>query len=247
MSHTPTLRIENLCFSYGKHNVLNSVNLTVESGTLTALLGRNGSGKSTLFRCIAGLDKRYTGEIMLGGKSAKGLSRRESARLISFVPQAYNPTFSYSVFDTVLMGTANSIGILSSPAEAERNAARQALKTLGLWELCDRGFDSLSGGDRQLVLIARSLAQGSPLLIMDEPTSGLDFGNRIRVMNVIRELTHNGKAVLYAEHEPRQALAYADCAAALSDGAIIGCDAPKRLITGELIETLYGVDSSEWT
>lgn len=237
------LETRDLRFAYRDTEVLKGVELSVEEGRLCALLGKNGSGKSTLFGCILGINRGFTGKILLCGSDIQALPARTLSRLAAYVPQAHNPVFNYTVLDMVLMGRAGSIKPYSSPAHADIEAAECALDELGVLNLRDRGYLRLSGGERQLVLIARALAQLTSVIIMDEPTSGLDFGNRMLLMRTIRALSRQGRTIVFSTHDPQQALDYADDVIALSEGTVAAHGAPKDVITAELIQGLYGVSA----
>ena len=209
------LDIRHLRFSYGRHPVLQGVSLRLEQGELVFLLGANGAGKSTLFRCALGLLPGYEGEISLPLGEVRRLSARTLAREIAYIPQNHHPAFSYPVLDMVVMGTHHQLSPFSNPGPREEAVAMEALEQVGIAHLAQRDFLRLSGGEQQLVLIARALAQQAKILLMDEPTSSLDFGNRIRVLDQTAELARRGYAILLSCHDPQLALLYAHRAAAL--------------------------------
>ncbi len=235
------IMVSELEFSYGDAGVLCGVSFSVEEGSMCALLGKNGSGKTTLFGCMLGLLGGYSGSIMIDGAEAKSLSPQALSQRAAYVPQAHNPVFNYSALDMVLMGRANGIRVFGAPSKADVAKAETAMERMGIAELRDRGFLHLSGGERQLVLIARAIAQGANIFIMDEPTSGLDFGNRLLVMRTIRSLTNEGRTVLFSTHEPQQALDHADRLIALADGTAAAEGIPGEVLDSALIERLYGV------
>lgn len=235
------LKVEKLCFGYDKLPVLSELSFSMEGGSLTALLGANGAGKSTLFKCILGLLKKYSGRIEIDAKDTKTLSARQLSRLIAYIPQSHYPVFQYSVMDMVLMGTAPQIGALGAPKAQQREQAEFALGLLGIKELAQRSFMRLSGGEQQLVLIARALAQQAQILLMDEPTANLDFGNQHLVLSTAQRLKKEGYAVLLSTHNPQQALLYSDRLIALKNGTIIADGAPMEALDSELIERLYGI------
>ncbi len=236
------MKVEKLSFAYGEHKVLSEVSFEAEYGQFISVLGPNGVGKSTLFRCMLGLLEPTDGGAYIDGKSVSGMSAAALARHIAYIPQSHNPVFNFTVFDMVLMGTTSQTGSFSSPGKQQVKLARKALKRLGIWELRDRGYGNISGGERQLVLIARAIAQQAKVLIMDEPSANLDFGNRIRVMNTVRELTADGFCIIQSTHDPEQAYLYSDRILALHEGRVLAWDEPKGCFSEELISTLYGVD-----
>lgn len=237
-----SLRVERLSFSYKKESVLDNITFTQQSGSLLCLLGPNGVGKSTLFRCILGLLPEYTGEVVIDGLDARTLSPRESARHIAFVPQSHASVFNYSVMDMVLMGTSARFSAFSVPGKQERLLAQQALEQAGISRLGDRPFMELSGGERQLVLIARALAQQARILIMDEPTANLDYGNQLRVLRQVKHLTQSGYTVMLSTHNPDQALLFADMVLTLQNGRVTAFGPPSDVLHEERLRSLYGMD-----
>jgi iron complex transport system ATP-binding protein len=239
------LEVKNLSFSYGRPGrlfrpVLEGVNLSLRSGELLCLLGPNGSGKSTMFRCILGLEK-YNGEIFVNGTDLTDLSPPELAKKVAYVPQTNYPSFNYSVFEMTLMGTAAQGREWSLPGPTQKKAAADALELVGISELRNRGFRDLSGGEQQLCLIARAIAQQAELFIMDEPTANLDYGNQLRILKHIKELCGQGRSILMSTHNPEHAFIFANRVAALHRRTIITAGPPGKIITAELIENLYGI------
>ena len=237
-----SIRIENLCFSYGNHEVLKNVSFAAEYGQFLSVLGPNGVGKSTLFRCMLGLLTPTDGAIAIEGTPVSRLSAAQLARRIAFIPQSHSPVFNYSVFDMVLMGTTAQTGTFSSPGRSQAELVEAALEKLGISHLKERSYGNISGGERQLVLIARAIAQQAKILVMDEPSASLDFGNRIRVMQTVRALTKEGYCVIQSTHDPDQAYLYSDRVLALCGGRVQAFGTPGETINNNLISTLYGVD-----
>ena len=237
-----TLTVSHLTFAYPKAPpVLEDVSFTVPDGDFLSVLGANGAGKSTLFRCLLGGLEGYTGAISLDGRDVRTFSRRELAARIAYIPQIHRPTFGYSVLDTALMGLTRHLSPFQSPSKALEQQAMTVLEQLGVAHLAQRNFAALSGGEQQLVLIARALAQQTELLIMDEPTSSLDYGNQLRVMQRVRALARQGYTILLSSHNPQQALLFSDRILALHDGVICADGTPEKVITPELLETLYSI------
>lgn len=238
------LTVRDLHFAYGEHQVLSGISFSLTEGELMAVLGPNGTGKTTLFKCILGFMPHYAGSITVDGDEARTLPPRELAKRIAYIPQNHQQTFGYSVLDMVLMGSAHSLSLFSMPGRAQKEEAYAALERLGIEHLAEKNIGRISGGEQQLVLIARALAQKARLLIMDEPTASLDYGNQDRVMQLVKGLTRDGYSVLISTHNPQHALWYADRALALRDRKILACGAPDEIITAVFLKELYGMNAS---
>ena len=236
-----SLSVQNLSFSYGERPVLEDISFSLEKGEFLSVLGPNGVGKSTLFRCILGLLPGYQGRILLGGEDMRSLPRREMSRRIAYIPQINRPSFGYSVLDTVLMGTTRQLSAFAQPGQAQVRQAMDALDRVGAAQLAERDFTHLSGGEQQLVLIARALAQQAQVLMMDEPTSALDYGNQLRILQMVKRLAAQGYTVILSTHNPQHALAFADRLLVLHDGTAAAVGKPPQVLTPALMETLYGV------
>ncbi len=237
-----SVAVSELSFSYGKREVLSDVSFIAQAGELLAVLGPNGVGKSTLFQCILGLLLHYSGDITVDGKNTKKMDIQELAKCIAYIPQSHVPVFNYSVFDIVLMGTSAQVSSVNTPGKKQMALAESAIDRLGITHLRQRGYMQISGGERQLVLIARALAQNAKILIMDEPTSSLDYGNQIRILSQIKKLTTEGYTVIQSTHNPDQAFLFADKVLALLDGRVVKHGTPYEVISDDLIKTLYNVD-----
>lgn len=235
------LELKNLSFSYRDNPVLDMINLTLESGELVCVLGSNGAGKTTLFRCILSILESWTGEILLNGKDIRGESVCETARAIAYIPQAHLPVFDYSVLQVVLMGASAGRRMFGSPRKEDEAKALTRLAELGIESFAGRSYARLSGGERQLVLIARALAQDAKILVMDEPTANLDYGNQARVMEYISLLAEKGYAILLSTHNPEHAFLWSTRTAVLIGGRIASDGEPKRILTEDTLEKLYGI------
>lgn len=236
-----SFQISGLSFSYGDHAVLEGVDLSVADGELACVLGPNGVGKTTLFRCILGLERPRAGTILVNGRPLDELTVAERAREMAFVPQSHAQVFDYEVLDVVLMSAASRLGPLRAPGAADRARAEEALARVGVAHLAHRSFMQVSGGERQLVLVARAIAQDARSIVMDEPTSALDFGNTARVMSVVRRLADEGLSVVASTHAPEVAYLYADTVLALGGGRVRACGSPADVISGPLLSELYGL------
>jgi iron complex transport system ATP-binding protein len=236
-----SLEVRDLSFSYESTPILRNISFTMQGGELLGLLGPNGAGKSTLFRCILALEKNHTGKALLDGRDIAAMKRAELAKIAAYVPQVHYPSFNYSVMDMVLMGAAAQGKGWAMPNAAQKKAATEALERIGMAKFRDRGFRQLSGGEQQLTLIARALAQQARLLVMDEPTANLDYGNQIRVLSQIKQLSRQGYGVILSAHNPDHAFLFADRVLALHNNRIVASGAPGEALTEGLITALYGV------
>lgn len=237
-----SLLVENVSFAYDKNPVLHDVSFGVEKGEFLSVLGPNGVGKSTLFRCILGALDDYHGIISVDGQDIRTLSHRECARRIAYIPQTHRPTFGYTVLDTALMGTTRQLSPFQQPRREQIDMAHEALCRMGVDHLAERNFSQLSGGEQQLVLIARAIAQQSDILIMDEPTSALDYGNQLRVLQQVHDLSREGYTVLLSTHNPQHALTFADRVLALHEGTVAAHGNAKEVLTPALMQKLYRID-----
>ncbi|MDR3162047.1 MAG: ABC transporter ATP-binding protein [Spirochaetaceae bacterium] len=237
-----SLEVRGLGFAYGDRVILRDLDFSLHPGELLGVLGPNGAGKSTLFRCILGLERRYSGQVLLEGGDIRQKSPRLMARTIAYVPQTHHPSFNYSVMDMVLMGTAAQGKDWASPDSRQKRNAREALDRLGIADFGKRDFIRLSGGEQQLVLIARALAQQARLLVLDEPTANLDYGNQIRVLLHIRALSRQGYSIIMSTHNPEHAFLFTHRLLALHDRAIAAAGPPAQVLTAGLIRTLYNVE-----
>lgn len=236
------LEAKNITFAYGNRNVLNKISLSLGKGEVVSLLGPNGSGKSTLLKMLLGFHRPQTGEILLDGEILHDISPKNLAKRIAYVPQIHQVAFPYPVVEVVLMGRMPHQSIFTHYSQNDRQTALEALEKLSISHLQSRSYTEISGGERQLVLIARALAQGAKTFIMDEPVSGLDYGNQLRLLERIHQLAQEGYSFLKSTHFPEHALLISDRVILLGNGVIIAEGKPLEVITTENIQFLYGVD-----
>ena len=237
-----SIEVKNLSFSYGDRPVLHDISFSVEKGEFLSILGPNGVGKSTLFRCVLGLLSGYTGQVLVDGVDARSFSIQEAARHIAYIPQSSRSIFNYSVFDIVLMGRTSGLSTFRSPGKKDKELCRWAMEKVGITRLADRCFHRLSGGEQQLVLIARALVQKAPVLMLDEPTANLDFGNQLLVLEQARALAREGYTVIQTTHHPEQSYMFSDRILAIQKGRVLTEGNPKEVLTEDNIRALYGVD-----
>ncbi len=238
---TPLLQARGLGVGHRGRAVLSGIDLSLEPGRVLCLLGPNGAGKTTLFRTLLGLIPPVAGEVLLEGQPLAAMSRTRIARALAHVPQALNTPFAFRALDLVLMGASAQLGPLARPGGTETARAVQAMEELGIAGLAGEEITRLSGGQRQMILIARALAQGARTVVMDEPTASLDFANRIRVGQAIRALAGRGTAVILSTHDPDQAAALGDHALLVGRGHVLGDGPAREVMTAERLSALYDV------
>ncbi|MCE5274188.1 MAG: ABC transporter ATP-binding protein [Syntrophaceae bacterium] len=238
------IRVDGLTFAYEKGRpVFSDLSFSLPRGMVCTFMGGNGSGKTTLLQCMSGLLPPLSGSISLDGKDIRELGRRDIARMISIVPQEHSIVFPYTVRNMVIMGRAPYIDTLSSPAPLDLALAEEAMEEVGISTLAQKPYTNISGGERQLVLIARALAQNTRLMILDEPTSHLDFKNQILILSLLRRLVRQkGLLAVISSHDPNQALYFSDEVMILHRGSILKRGLPHEVITRETIKEVYSVD-----
>lgn len=227
--------------AYRGRIVLQGANLSLRPGEVVSLLGANGAGKSTLLRILLGLLRPDAGEICLAGRNLAAYPRRALARQLAYVPQVHATPFPYTVNQVVMMGRLPGSGYFHRTGAQDRDIVVAALARLGITHLAARPYTEVSGGERQLTLIARALAQGSRLLVMDEPATGLDYGNQISLLELLRSLAADGYGILKTTHHPDHALASSHRVALLREGRIEVDGPPAEVLTADCLSRLYGV------
>lgn len=236
------LETQSLSCGYGAVTVMKDISISVDAGEILCLLGANGSGKTTFFKTLLGLLKKKNGRILLDGKDLEGISPEGRARFMGYVPQAHGGVFPFRSLEVVLMGRSSHVGLFASPSEEDVAKAEEAMETLGIGYLRNRIYTKISGGEQQLVLLARALAQDPSVLILDEPTTSLDFGRQFLVMERVKELSRRGLAIVLSTHFPEQSFFYASTVLCFTKGKILGWGEPSEVLTEETICSMYGVE-----
>jgi iron complex transport system ATP-binding protein len=242
MELNPVYHVKDLSFAYPKRQVLHGIDLTLYPGEVVSLLGPNGCGKSTLIRLMLRL-LEGEGDIRLGGVPLQRYAPRDIAAKVAYIPQYHNVPFGYSVEEMVVMGRVSKMGFFAHPSRKDYGIARQALRRVGIADLAKRPFGQLSGGQKQMVLLARAIAQEVTTFIMDEPVNGLDYGNQMRLLGMITELAAEGYTFLKTTHYPDHALLVSTCVVVMHEGRIIADGVPDAVISPQMLHDVYGVQA----
>ena len=233
------LSVRNLHFSYGALTVLRGVSLEAKAGEVCGLFGPNGCGKTTLFRCCLGLLEARAETLAVSGRAVGSLPPSDRARLMAYVPQEHKPPFPLLVRDVVMLGRTPYLGLLGRATAEDWRIVHDTLEWIGLGDLAARPYDRMSGGQRQLVLIARAIAQRTPVILLDEPASGLDFHNQIRIWGVLRSLAESGTAVLSCSHDPNHVAWFCDRVVVMKSGAVVTAGPPSEALRAATLDELY--------
>lgn len=236
------LTVRDAVCGYDGVPVIEHVSLSLRQGEIVCILGPNGIGKTTIFRSVLGFLKLLKGEILLDGQPRSQLSQREFSRIVGYVPQVHEPPFPYSVPDVVVMGRSSHLKPFEAPGLREYRIADRVLEMLGISYLREKTYTQVSGGERQMVLVARALAQDPQLLVMDEPTANLDFGNQIHVLECIKSLSGSGLGVLMTTHSPDHAFLCCDRVILLTKDKEILEGPVEEIVTEANLRRAYGVE-----
>lgn len=236
------LEIKDVICGYKKKNIINNISLEIQSGEIVCLLGPNGVGKTTLFKTMLGFLEIIKGDILLDGEKINYHNREEIALSMAYVPQAHDSSFAFKVIDVVVMGRIAHMGKFASPKKKDFEIAEKILDDLEISYLRDYKYTEISGGERQLVLIARALTQQPKILIMDEPTSNLDYGNQIRVLKVIKKLSSKGLGVLMTSHFPDHAFLCCTKIGLIQKNNVFIVGSVDEVITEENLKNAYGIN-----
>ena len=237
------LEVKNAVCGYTYKTIIKNISFEVKTGDILCILGPNGVGKTTLLKTILGFLKLQGGEILLDNEDIFKWNRKDFAKAIGYVPQGHIPPFPYKVIDVVVMGRTSHLSLFSSPSEREFRLAEEIIDSLGISHLKDNPYTEVSGGERQLVLIARALAQEPKILIMDEPTSNLDFGNQIRVLEHINKLAERNIGIIMTSHFPNHAFIASTKVLAMGGKNKFILGDSEQIVTSELLKELYNIDA----
>ena len=237
------LQVSNAEYYYGDKSGggFTGIDFTLQRGEIFCILGPNGCGKTTLLKCLAGIFPLDNGTIALSDQTTTATGIGAMSKFIGYVPQQHQPIFPFSVFDVVLAGRAPHLQVWQSPGAADREIAEVAIESLGIAHLQNKLYTHISGGERQLVIFARALAQQPKLLLLDEPASHLDFGNQIRVLHLIDKLAADGMPIIMTTHFPNHAFSVATRVALMKHGRFLETGTSEQVVTEANMEKVYGV------
>ncbi|WP_286680990.1 ABC transporter ATP-binding protein [Methanoculleus sp. DTU007] len=233
------LQVQDIHFKYGDFPVLSGVSFSVGEGELCGLFGPNGSGKTTLFKCCLRFLRAEKGTVRICGEDTSAHSVEQLAKVIAYVPQEHKPPFPYLVREVVLMGRTPHLGGFFGVKRRDKEIAMNALAALDITEFADRPYNQLSGGQRQMVLMARAIAQDTPILFLDEPTSALDFQNQMRIWKIMRDVAEDGKTILACSHDPNHVAWFCDRVVVVGEGAVVAEGEPADVISESVLEKIY--------
>ena len=234
------LSVRDLHCAYGDTEIVHGVDFDVADGEFACIIGANGCGKTTTLKNVLGLFKPTAGSVTINGHDALTMDEREKAQHFAYIPQVHTPPFPFSVADVVLLGrTPHLNNRMVNATPHDRDIAFRAMETLSIQDLAHETYTRLSGGQQQLVLIARALAQQPDVLIMDEPTASLDFGNQQLVLSQMRKLVEGGTGVLMVTHDPNHAFYCADTVLVMRGGSVVARGTPQQVVTTDTLEDIY--------
>ena len=238
-----SIKINNVSFKYNKKALeptLNNINLEIVDGTINVLLGLNGCGKTTLLKLLAGLEKPLSGTIYYGEDELSTISIKKRSQTFSYVPQHSYIVGDIPVYDYLLFGTTNTLAFYQTPGEKEMQKVYDVSERLGITYLLDKKIGEVSGGERQIVFIACALIQDAPIILLDEPTSALDIKNQNKVLNVLKEISKEGRTIILSSHNPNHALFLDSKVILMNKGGVASVGDAKDLITVEKLISIYG-------
>lgn len=236
------ISVNNLACGYNNNKIIENISFEVDKGEILCILGPNGVGKTTLFKTILGFLKILDGDIKLENDNISNWSRKDFAKSIGYVPQVHMPPFPFKVIDVVLMGRTAHLGNFSSPSKKDLEIAEESLASLDISHLGNKLITEISGGERQMVLIARALTQKPSILVLDEPTSNLDFGNQVKVLNHVSKLSKENIGIIMTSHFPDHAFLVSHKVAVLGRNNVFYSGKPEDTVSEEVLKQIYGID-----
>ncbi len=237
------LELENIVFAYTPdRKVLDSICVSFAPDTITSILGPNGSGKTTMLKILLGLIQPLSGQVLVDGTDLQTIPLKDRAKLMAYVPQKHNAVFDYKVIDVVAMGRVAYSNIFSSTSKKDVEIAMESLERMGIAHLAEKPYTKISGGEQQMVLIARALAQQAKILVLDEPVTGLDYGNQIKLLKILKELASEGKTCIKTTHYPEHALWTSGRAVFMRNGYILAEGSTSDVVTSENLKKIYDTE-----
>ena len=236
------LEVQDLSGGYGSGDIVKGVSCAADAGEILCLVGPNGCGKTTLFRLMLGHLTATGGSIRIDGQDALSLSPKALANLVAYIPQHHAPVFAYTVLDMVIMGRASHFSAFDAPKAVDRDAAFDALEKLNIAHFANRKYTALSGGQRQMVLIARAICQSAKMFIMDEPGASLDYANQQLLMEVVADLAARGYCIVMSTHSPEHPASIGHKVLLMKEGRVAAFGAPEAVITPEILEKVYDIE-----
>ncbi|UXM96656.1 ABC transporter ATP-binding protein (plasmid) [Bartonella sp. HY329] len=236
--------VKNLIVGYNNKIICKDINFQLKQGNVLCILGANGEGKSTLLKTLLGLQKAINGDIFIAGENITMMSLRQRANSLSYVPQHGQSGFSFSVLQMVIMGKAAQLGLFAQPNAKDCEKAHAILHELNIAHLGQKEYANLSGGQKQLVLIARALMQNADIIVLDEPTASLDFYNQFHVIAILAKLKKLGKTIIFTTHHPDQAFEIADEVLMIKDGCMLCHGTTQNVMTEDILTKLYSTSIS---
>ena len=233
------LRIEHLGFSYNNTPVLKDISFHLKKGELCGLFGPNGTGKTTLFKCCLKFLSPASGCITFGDKDIRSLSTRDMARQVAYVPQAHYSPFSFTAEEMVLMGRSPHLNHFFRTTAKDRNTVHQAMERLGILDLAPEPYDLLSGGQQQMVLIARAIAQETQVILLDEPAAALDFKNQVNLWKTLKKIANQGTTILACSHDPNHVAWFCHTTVVLGRFGVLAQGPPGQVLSQELMDRIY--------
>lgn len=237
------LKVKNISGGYTKKNdIVHDISFNMDAGDVVCVLGPNGCGKTTLFKMLLGFLPKSSGKVLLENKELDRLNQREIAKQIAYIPQAHMPAFNYTVMEMILLGRSAHILPLASPSREDYQMAKKAMEMLSIEHLSKKDYTKISGGERQLVLIARAICQQAQVLIMDEPSANLDYANQQLVMKTISKLSEEGFSVLISTHSPEHPFRLANKALLMKEGRCVGFGKTDEVLSSKALKEAYGIN-----
>lgn len=236
------MELQNVRGGYGNGDIVKGITCCADQGDVLCLVGPNGCGKTTLFRLILGSIPISGGSIRIDGRDTKDLTPKQLANLVAYIPQYHTPIFDYTVLDVVIMGRASHFSSFDTPKAVDREAAFAALAKINALHLANKKYTALSGGQRQLILIARAICQSAKVFVMDEPAANLDYANHQLLMEVVKDLARQGYCVVMSTHSPEHPVSIGTKVLMMKEGTVAAFGDPKAVITPANLEAVYDIE-----